>query len=75
MTTHSDHLIWPFFDDSHRKLVTELHDWCRANLGDIDYDDTLAACRTLVQRLGEGVADLLRDIGRPGSVWRQAPAT
>lgn len=54
MTTHSDHLIWPFFDDSHRKLVTELHDWCRANLGDIDYDDTLAACRTLVQRLGEG---------------------
>lgn len=54
MTTHFDHLIWPFFDDTHGELVTTFEGWCRDHLYDIDYGDIVEACRTLVQRLGNG---------------------
>jgi acyl-CoA dehydrogenase len=46
-------LTWPFFDDRHRELAQALNEWC-AGLGPIDHSDTDAACRDLVQRLGQG---------------------
>ncbi len=49
-----DHLAWPFFDDGHRTLAKNLDEWCADNLRDINYADTFAACRELVQRLGKG---------------------
>jgi acyl-CoA dehydrogenase len=47
-------LDWPFFDDSHRALAEALEAWCIANLSDSAHDDTDAACRTLVRKLGDG---------------------
>lgn len=48
-----DHLDWPFFEESHRALATEL-DALVANggLGEIDHADVDAACRHLVGALG-----------------------
>lgn len=48
-----DHLAWPFFDDSHRRLARDLDAWCADNLSGIDYADTFVACHELVQRLGK----------------------
>jgi acyl-CoA dehydrogenase len=47
-------LDWPFFDDSHRALAGALETWCSANLCDEEPEDTDAACRDLVSKLGEG---------------------
>ena len=44
-------LDWPFLEDQHRVLATELDAWCVANLP-VDHDDVDAACRDLVSRLG-----------------------
>ena len=44
-------LDWPFLEDQHRVLATELDAWCVANLP-VDHDDIDAACRDLVSRLG-----------------------
>ena len=50
---HANSLLLPFFDDPHRALHDELHDWCRYNLttrlhsGSVDMH-----CRTLVKQLG-----------------------
>lgn len=54
------HLVWPFFDDVHRKLADDLARWSEAEMSpfaaaDGDVDD---ACRTIVKRLGE--SDWLR---------------
>ena len=49
-----DFLDWPFFEDRHRALATELAAWCAANLSDEEPDDVDEACRTLVRKLGEG---------------------
>ena len=46
-------LGWPFFDESHRRLADDLENWCRSELGDPDEQDVDAACRSLVQQLGE----------------------
>jgi acyl-CoA dehydrogenase len=47
----SRHLDWPFFEDRHRALASELHAWAEAHLhhgeGDVD-----AQCRALVAELG-----------------------
>lgn len=49
----TDHLDWPFFDDSHRALARSLVDWCGDALRDEPHDgDVDAQCRSLVQRLG-----------------------
>lgn len=46
------YLEWPFFEERHRKLATELEAWAGNNVtehhGELD-----AACRALVARLGE----------------------
>lgn len=46
-------LEWPFFDDRHRRLATELDAWCVVNLP-VDHGDVDAACRALVAMLGAG---------------------
>lgn len=46
-------LDWPFFDDRHRVLATELEAWCVKNLP-VDHHDVDAACRALVRMLGDG---------------------
>jgi len=47
-------LNWPFFEARHRALAEKLDAWASTNLADIDHNDTDAACRELVARLGEG---------------------
>lgn len=46
-------LTWPFFEERHRTLADHIDAWARANLGHIDHDDADAACRNLVQMLGD----------------------
>ncbi len=46
-------LQWPFFEDRHRELADRLEDWAASNLAHIDHDDTDAACRALVAKLGD----------------------
>ncbi|MBD0415579.1 acyl-CoA dehydrogenase family protein [Oryzicola mucosus] len=54
-----DHLEWPFFDESHRTLATELDRFVLdGGLGEIDHKDADAACKKLVRTLGE--AGILR---------------
>ena len=48
-----DHLDWPFFEESHRALATELDAFvARGGLGEIDHADVDAACKHLVSALG-----------------------
>ncbi|MCC6008188.1 MAG: acyl-CoA dehydrogenase family protein [Rhodobacteraceae bacterium] len=47
-------LEWPFFEPRHRDLADRLDAWAWDNLQGIDHDDTDAACRELVARLGAG---------------------
>ena len=46
-------LDWPFFDDRHRQLATELDAWARANLHGSHGADVDAECRGLVRQLGQ----------------------
>jgi acyl-CoA dehydrogenase len=50
-----DFLNWPFLDDSHRKLSTELEAWCEQTLEKLplDHSDVDAECRLLVTELGK----------------------
>lgn len=45
-------LDWPFFDDKHRELASALDNWCAKHLP-VDHSDVDAACRSLVQMLGD----------------------
>ena len=47
-------LSWPFFEDKHRALATELDAWCAAHLSHGHGDDVDAECRALVKALGQG---------------------
>lgn len=47
-------LDWPFFDDSHRRLATELDAWFATELAHPHGDDVDAECRALVGKLGDG---------------------
>lgn len=49
----TSYLDWPFFEPRHRDLAARLEDWAASNLGQIDHSDTDAACRALVQALGD----------------------
>jgi len=46
-----NHLAWPFFEDRHRALASDLDGWCASNIhhehGDVDVQ-----CRLLVKQLG-----------------------
>jgi acyl-CoA dehydrogenase len=45
-------LSWPFFEERHREHAARLEQWCAANLP-VDHHDVDAACRKLVETLGE----------------------
>jgi alkylation response protein AidB-like acyl-CoA dehydrogenase len=47
-------LQWPFFDDAHRTLHTQLHAWGHTHLLNISHEDTAVdnTCKELVQILG-----------------------
>ncbi len=45
--------FWPFFDDEHRALASEVDSWAQEALQHIDHSDTDNACRSLVAKLGE----------------------
>ena len=47
------YLNWPFFEARHRVLAGKLDAWADDNLAGIDHNDTDAACRNLVEQLGE----------------------
>ena len=54
-----DHLDWPFFDERHRALATELDQFVADGaLADVDHGDVDTACRQLVSALG--AAGILR---------------
>ena len=46
-------LSWPFFEARHRELAEKLDIWAASRLIQIDPHDTDAACRKLVELLGE----------------------
>ena len=46
-------LEWPFLDDGHRQLAPALQAWCEQHLQTVDENDLNAACRSLVQKLGQ----------------------
>jgi acyl-CoA dehydrogenase len=45
-------LSWPFFEERHRELARDLHDWCGDNLTGRYAEDLDDECRTLVRELG-----------------------
>ena len=47
-------LDWPFLEDRHRTLATDLDGWAKRNLVGLDHQDIDQACRDLVRRLGAG---------------------
>lgn len=49
---NADFLAWPFFDDAHRRLGTELDAWCSRELKVDHHADTDATCVSLVRQLG-----------------------
>ncbi|ANH66703.1 acyl-CoA dehydrogenase family protein [Mitsuaria sp. 7] len=53
---HLKHLDWPFFEDRHRALASELDGWCARNLahGSVDHEDVDTSCKSLVKALGAG---------------------
>ncbi len=52
--TDQTHLEWPFFEDHHRSLASDLDAWCAKNLADIDHSDVDYACKKTLSRLAEG---------------------
>jgi acyl-CoA dehydrogenase len=47
-----EHFQWPFFEDRHRRLATELDAWAATHVHDAHGDDVDATCRSLVTLLG-----------------------
>jgi acyl-CoA dehydrogenase len=47
-----EHFDWPFFEDRHRRLATELDAWAATQVHDAHGDDVDATCRALVKQLG-----------------------
>ncbi|WP_418319981.1 acyl-CoA dehydrogenase family protein [Piscinibacter sakaiensis] len=48
----SNHLDWPFFDDRHRALATELDAWAAQHIDQHHATDVDAQCKVLVKQLG-----------------------
>jgi acyl-CoA dehydrogenase len=47
------HLVWPFFDDSHRQFAATLDQWACENLAKLsDHSDVDQTCRSLVRAMG-----------------------
>ncbi|VVE31415.1 acyl-CoA dehydrogenase family protein [Pandoraea fibrosis] len=49
---NAEFLAWPFFDDAHRRLGTDLDAWCSRELKVDHHADTDATCVALVRQLG-----------------------
>lgn len=50
----SDTMQWPFFEDEHRRLASDLREWVTANVPAGDgHSDVDAQCRALVRSLGD----------------------
>ena len=49
----TQHLDWPFFEDRHRALATELDAWAAAHISHQHGSNVDDACRQLVRQLGE----------------------
>jgi acyl-CoA dehydrogenase len=47
-----DTLVWPFFEDFHRRFADALTHWADGALSDLPHDDVDAACRARVAALG-----------------------
>ncbi|WP_322058071.1 acyl-CoA dehydrogenase family protein [Paraburkholderia sp. J63] len=47
-----DALAWPFFEDHHRALATDIEAWAREHLAHVPHDDVDETCRALVRKLG-----------------------
>ena len=45
-------LAWPFFEERHRALASDLEAWCKATIHDAEASDPDEACRSLVEELG-----------------------
>ncbi|MEJ6006720.1 acyl-CoA dehydrogenase family protein [Paucibacter sp. AS339] len=52
--SHLTHLAWPFFEDRHRQLATQLEAWCSEFLHSGHGTDVDAECKSLVKALGQG---------------------
>src|SRR3954468_8743596 len=50
--TDQSFLSWPFFENRHRELARNLHDWCEDNLTSRYSEDLDSECRALVRELG-----------------------
>lgn len=48
------YLEWPFFEEHHRKLATDLEVWCQKNLKDIDHSNVDQACKDILKKLADG---------------------
>lgn len=46
-------LAWPFFEDRHRALATDIQVWASEHLAHVPHDNVDAACRALVRQLGQ----------------------
>ncbi|WP_321842227.1 acyl-CoA dehydrogenase family protein [Paraburkholderia bannensis] len=45
-------LAWPFFEERHRTLATDVEAWAREHLAHVAHDDVDDTCRALVRKLG-----------------------
>ncbi|WP_321885313.1 acyl-CoA dehydrogenase family protein [Paraburkholderia bannensis] len=45
-------LAWPFFEERHRRLATDVEAWAREHLAHVAHDDVDDTCRALVRKLG-----------------------
>lgn len=48
------YLDWPFFEDHHHNLASDLESWCQKNIKNIDHSDVDQACKDILQKLAEG---------------------
>jgi acyl-CoA dehydrogenase len=49
-----NHLVWPFFDDAHRRFGPALATWAKQEVAaHVDHANVDRSCRNLVRALGE----------------------
>nr|WP_314863545.1 acyl-CoA dehydrogenase family protein [uncultured Undibacterium sp.] len=51
--SNTSHLNWPFFNEEHRQLQTQLDHWASENIHQTHSKDVDQECRDLVKQLGE----------------------
>ena len=51
--SNTSHLNWPFFNEEHRQLQTQLDHWASENIHQTHGKDVDQECRDLVKQLGE----------------------